>query len=158
MIKLRKYFKGHNSIYVHGTVKGKDVTGKDVTLRSTPDRPEWVSEDIDLPKPVSLYRYEWSDVHNGSCLAVTFNLSEIEKDGTVRYGDWFNTCTVNSRDCIKDPVLGMKPSLGPFFCLVVDGTEYWHDDVEENFARLQSRIGDYNTELYLKEIDEQGTV
>ena len=149
MIKLRKYFKGHNGIYVHGTAKGKDVT-----LHSTLDRPEWVSEDIDLPKPVSLYRYEWNDVHNGSCLAVTFNLSEIEKDGTVRYGDWFNTCTVNSRDCIKDPVSGVETNPGPFFCLVVDGTEYWHDDVKENFARLQSRIGDYNTELYLKEIDE----
>lgn len=153
MIKLRKYFRGHNGIYVHGTAKDKDVT-----LYSTPDRPEWVSEDIDLPKPVSLYRYEWSDVHNGDDLAITFNLSEIEKDGTVRYGDWFNTCTVNSRDCIKDPPPGVETNSGPFFCLVVDGTEYWHDDVKENFARLQSRIGDYNTELYLKEIDEQGSV
>ena len=113
MIKLRKYFRGHNGIYVHGTAKDKDVT-----LRGTPDRPEWIREDIVLPKPVSLYRYEWNDVHTGENLAVTFNLSEIEKDGT----------------------------------------EYWHDDVEENFAWLQSRIGDYNTELYLKEIDEQGTV
>ena len=144
MIKLRKYFKGHNSIYVHGTAKGKDVT-----LRSMLDKPEWVSEDITLPKPVSLYRYVWADG-----LAVTFNLSEIEKDGTVRYGDWFNTCTINSRDCIKDLVPGTMLSSGPFFCLVVDGTEYWHDNVEENFAWLQSRIGDYNTELYLKEIDE----
>lgn len=153
MIKLRKYFKGHNSIYVHGSAKDGDIT-----IRGSFGGPEWVSEDIDLPKPVSLYRYEWSDVHNGSCLAVTFNLSEIEKDGTVRYGDWFNTCTVNSRDCIKDPVPGVETNPGPFFCLVVDGTEYWHDDVKENFARLQSRIGDYNTELYLKEIDEQGSV
>lgn len=153
MIKLRKYFRGHNSIYVHGTAKGKDVT-----LHSTLDRPEWVSEDIVLPKPVSLYRYEWNDVHTGENLAVTFNLSEIEKDGTVRYGDWFNTCTINSRDCIKGPVPGTVLSPGPFFCLVVDGTEYWHDDVKENFAWLQSRIGDYNMELYLKEIDEQGTV
>ena len=149
MIKLRKYFRDHNSIYVHGTAKGKDVT-----LRSMLDKPEWVSEDITLPKPVSLYRYVWTDVHNGDVLAVTFNLSEIEKDGTVRYGDWFNTCTINSRDCIKDLVPGTMLSSGPFFCLVVDGTEYWYDDVEENFAWLQSRIGDYNTELYLKEIDE----
>lgn len=152
MIKLRKYFRGHNSIYVHVTAKGKDVT-----LRSTPDRPEWVSEDIDLPEPVSLYRYEWGDVF-GDVLAVTFNLSEIEKDGTVRYGDWFNSCTINSRDCIKDPVPGTGLSQGPFFCLVVDGTEYWHEEVKENFAWLQSRIGDYNTELYLKAMDEQGTV
>ena len=153
MIKLRKYFRGHNSIYVHVTAKGKDVT-----LHSTLDRPEWVSEDIVLPEPVSLYRYEWSDVHNGDVRAVTFNLSEIEKDGTVRYGDWFNTCTVNSRDCIKDPVPGVETNPGPFFCLVVDGTEYWHEEVKENFAWLQSRIGDYNTELYLKAMDEQGTV
>lgn len=153
MIKLRKYFRSHNSVYVHGTAKGKDVT-----LRGTPDRPEWVSEDIDLPKPVSLYRYVWTDVHNGDVLAVTFNLSEIEKDGTVRYGDWFNTCTINSRDCIKDLVPGTMLSSGPFFCLVVDGTEYWHGDVDENFAWLQSRIGDYNTELYLMAMDEQGTV
>ena len=153
MIKLRKYFKGHNSIYVHGTAKGKDVT-----LRSMLDKPEWVSEDITLPKPVSLYRYVWTDVHNGDVLAVTFNLSEIEKDGTVRYGKWFNACTINSRDCIKGSVPGTKPSPGPFFCLVVDGTEYWHGDVDENFAWLQSRIGDYNTELYLMAMDEQGTV
>ena len=148
MIKLRKYFRSHNRVYVHGTAKGKDVT-----LRGTPDRPEWLREDIVLPKPVSLYRYEWGDDR-----AVTFNLSEIEKDGTLRYGKWFNACTINSRDCIKGSVPGTKPSPGPFFCLVVDGTEYWHDDVKENFAWLQSRIGDYNTELYLKEIDEQGTV
>ena len=153
MIKLRKYFRDHNSIYVHVTVNGKDVT-----LRSMPDKLEWVSEDIDLPEPVSLYRYEWVDVHNGDVRAVTFNLSEIEKDGTVRYGDWFNTCTVNSRDCIKDPVPGVETNPGPFFCLVVDGTEYWHEEVKENFAWLQSRIGDYNTELYLKAMDEQGTV
>lgn len=153
MIKLRKYFRGHNSIYVHGTAKGKDVT-----LYSTPDRPEWVREDIVLPKPIVLHRQEWCDIDTGEVLSVTFNLSEIEKDGTVRFGKWFNSCTVNSRDCIKDPVPGVETNPGPFFCLVVDGTEYWHDDVKENFARLQSRIGDYNTELYLKEIDEQGTV
>ena len=153
MIKLRKYFKGHTRMYIHGKVKDQDLT-----LRGTLDKPEWVSEDIDLPKPVSLYRYEWNDVHTGENLAVTFNLSEIEKDGTARYGDWFNTCTVNSRACIKDPVPGTEASPGPFFCLVVDGTEYWHEDIEENYARLQSRIGDYNTELYLKAIDEQGTV
>lgn len=149
MIKLRKYFRGHNSIYVHGTVKGKDVT-----LRSMLDKPEWVREDIVLPKPVLLYRYKWYDIHTDEDLAITFNLSEIEKDGTVRYGDWFNTCTINSRACIKDPVSGTVSPPGPFFCLVVDGTEYWHDDVNENFAWLQSRIGDYNTELYLKAIDE----
>ena len=153
MIKLRKYFKDHSSIYVHVTVKDKDVT-----LYSTPDRPEWVSEDIVLPKPVSLYRYEWGDIHTGEERAVTFNLSEIEKDGTVRFGDWFNSCTVNSRDCIKDPPPGVETNPGPFFCLVVDGTEYWHEDVKEKFAWLQSRIGDYNTELYLKAMDEQGTV
>ena len=153
MIKLRKYFRGHNSIYVHVTAKGKDVT-----LRSMLDKPEWVSEDIVLPKPVSLYRYKWYDIHTDEDLAVTFNLSEIEKDGTVRYGDWFNACTINSRDCITDPIPGVETNPGPFFCLVVDGTEYWHDDVKENFAWLQSRIGDYNTELYLKEIDEQDTV
>ena len=148
MIKLRKYFRSHNRVYVHGTAKGKDVT-----LRGTPDRPEWLREDIVLPKPVSLYRYEWGDDR-----AVTFNLSEIEKDGTLRYGKWFNACTINSRDCIKGSVPGTVLSPGPFFCLVVDGTEYWHDDVKENFAWLQSRIGDYNTELYLMAMDEQGTV
>ena len=153
MIKLRKYFKDHSSIYVHVTVK----VGK-VTLCGSSSSPEWVSEDIDLPEPVSLYRYEWGDIHTGEERAVTFNLSEIEKDGTVRFGDWFNTCTVNSRDCIKDTIPGVETNPGPFFCLVVDGTEYWHEEVKENFAWLQSRIGDYNTELYLKEMDEQGTV
>lgn len=153
MIKLRKYFRGHNSIYVHGTAKDKDVT-----LYSTPDRPEWLREDIVLPKPIVLHRQEWCDIDTGEVLSVTFNLSEIEKDGTVRFGKWFNSCTVNSRDCIKGPVPGTVLSPGPLFCLVVDGTEYWHEEVKENFAWLQSRIGDYNTELYLKEIDEQGTV
>ena len=153
MIKLRKYFRGHNRIYVHGTARGKDVT-----LHSTLDRPEWVSEDIVLPKPVSLYRYKRYDIHTDEDLAVTFNLSEIEKDDTVRYGEWFNACTINSRACIKDPIPDVETNPGPFFCLVVDGTEYWHDDVEENYARLQSRIGDYNTELYLMAMDEQGTV
>lgn len=38
--------------------------------------------------------------------------------------------------------------------LVVDDTEYWHDDIKENFAWLQFQISDYNTELYLKGIDE----
>lgn len=153
MIKLRKYFRGRNGIYVHGTAKDKDIT-----LYSTPDRPELVREDIVLPKPIVLHRQEWCDIHTGENLAVTFNLSEIEKDGTVRFGDRFNSCTVNSRDCIKGPVPGTGLSQGPFFCLVVDGTEYWHEDIEENYARLQSRIGDYNTELYLMAMDEQGTV
>lgn len=149
MIKLRKYFRGHNSIYVHGTAKGKDVT-----LYSTPDRPEWLREDIVLPKPIVLHRQEWCDIDTGEVLSVTFNLSEIEKDGTVRFGKWFNSCTVNSRDCIKDTVPGTEPLPGPLFCLVVDGTEYWHEDIEENYVRLQSRIGDYNTELYLMAMDE----
>lgn len=148
MIKLRKYFKGHSSIYVHGTAKDKDVT-----LYGTPDRPGWVREDIVLPKPIVLQRQEWNDVHTGEERAVTFNLSEIEKNGTVRFGDWFNSCTVNSRDCIKGPVPGTVLSPGPFFCLVVDGTEYWHEDIEKNYAQLQSRIGDYNTELYLMAMD-----
>ena len=153
MIKLRKYFRGYNSIYVHGTAKGKDIT-----IHSTLDRPEWVKEDIVLPKPVSLYRYKWYIKHTDEALAVTFNLSAIEKDGTVRYGDWVTTCTLASGRCIKGPVPGTEPLQRAFFCLVVDGTEYWHDDVKKNFAWLQSRIGDYNTELYLKEIDEQSTV
>ena len=110
MIKLRKYFRGHNSIYVHGTAKGKDVT-----LHSTLDKSEWVSEDIVLPKPVSLYRYKWYNIHTNEDLAVTFNLSEIEKDGTVRYGDWFNACTINSRDCIKDPRSRNETVAGTFF-------------------------------------------
>lgn len=149
MIKLRKYFKGHKRMYIHGTVKGKDVT-----LRGTLDKPEWVSEDIDLPKPLVLHRQEWCDIHTGEVLAVTFNLSEIEEDGTVRYSDWFNGCSINSKDSMNDPPPGVETNPGPFFCLVVNDTEYWHDEVKENFAWLQSQISDYNTELYLKAMDE----
>lgn len=149
MIKLRKYFRGHNGIYVHGSAKDGDIT-----IRGSFGGPEWVREDIVLPKPIVLHRQEWCDIHTGEVLSVTFNLSEIEKDGTVRFGKWFNSCTVNSRDCIKGPVPGTGLSAGPLFCLVVDGTEYWHEDIEENYARLQSRIGDYNTELYLMAMDE----
>ena len=152
MIKLRKYFNGRNRMYINRTTK---VGG--VALRVSSGSPEWVSEDIDLPKPVILHRQEWRDI-TGKVIAVTFNLSEIENDDTVRYGGWLCGCTVSSRDCIKGPIPGVETNPGPFFCLVVDGTEYWYDDVKENFARLQSRIGDYNTELYLKEMDEQGTV
>lgn len=54
MIKLRKYFKGYTRMYIHGTVKGKDVK-----LRGELNRPEWVSEDIDLLNPILLQRKEW---------------------------------------------------------------------------------------------------
>lgn len=152
MIKLRKYFRGHNSIYVHGTAKGKDVT-----LYSTPDRPEWVREDIVLPKPLVLHRQEWYNVHTKEVMAVTLNLSEIDEDGTIRYSDWYNGCTINPKDCMDDPPPGVETNPGPFFCLVINGTEYWYEEIEKDFPRVQSLIGDYNTELYLKAMDEQGT-
>ena len=137
-------------MYIHGKVKGQDVT-----LRGTLGDPEWVSEDIDLPKPVVLHQQEWHDIHTGEVLAVTFNMSEIEEDGTVRYSDWFNGCTINHRDTVTwEPPTGTETNPGPFFCLVVDDTEYWHDDIKENFAWLQSQISDYNMELYLKAIDD----
>jgi hypothetical protein len=82
MIKLRKYFKGYNRIYIHGNVKLKNVT-----LRGSFSDPEWVSEDIVLPKPVILHRQEWCDITTGKVLAVTLNLSEIEEDGTIQTSD-----------------------------------------------------------------------
>ena len=149
MIKLRKYFKGHTRMYIHGTVKGQEIT-----FHGTLDKPEWVSEDIDLPNPVVLHRQEWYDIQTGEVLAVIFNLSEIDEDGTVRYSDWFNGCTIiNYKDCMNDPPPGVETNPGPFFCLVVDDTEYWYDEIKEKFAWLQSQISNYNTELYLKEID-----
>ena len=60
MIKLRKYFRGYTRIYVHGTVKNRDVK-----LRGELNRPEWVSEDIDLLNPISLKRREWKNIHTG---------------------------------------------------------------------------------------------
>ena len=149
MIKLRKYFKGHKRMYIHGTVKGKEVT-----LRGTLDKPEWVSEDIDLPKPVILHRQEWCDIHTGEVLAVTLNLSEIEEDGTIRSSDWFNGCTISYKDCMDDPPPGVETNPGPFFCLVINDTEYWYEEIEKNFPLVQSWISDYNTELYLKAMDE----
>lgn len=149
MIKLRKYFKGHNRMYIHGNVKGKDVT-----LRGTLGDPEWVSEDIDLPKPIVLHRQEWCDITTGKVLAVTLNLSEIEEDHTIRYSDWFNGCNISYSDCMNDPPPGVETNPGPFFCLVINDTEYWYDDIEKNFPLVQSWISDYNTELYLKAMDE----
>lgn len=148
MIKLRKYFKGHTRMYIHGNVKGKDVT-----LRGTL-KPEWVSEDIALPKPIVLHRQEWCDIYTGKVLAVTLNLSEIEEDGTVRQSDWFNGCTINFRDCMNDPPPGVETNPGPFFCLVINDTEYWYEEIEKNFPLVQTWISDYNTELYLKAMDE----
>lgn len=150
MIKLRKYTNGHNRLYIHVKVKDNDLT-----LRGTLDKPEWISKDITLPKPVVLHQQEWKDVHSGEVLAVTYNLSEIEEDGTIRYSDWYNGCTINHRDTVtREPPPGAETNPGPFFCLVVDDTEYWHEDIEKNFTLVQSRISDYNTELYLKEIDD----
>lgn len=136
-------------MYIHGKVKDQDLI-----LRGTLGKPEWVSEDIDLPKPLVLHRQEWKDIHDGKILAVTFNLSEIDENGTVRQSDWFNGCTINFKDCMNDPPPGVETNPGPFFCLVVDDTEYWYEEIEKNFAWLQSRISDYNTELYLKGMDE----
>lgn len=149
MIKLRKYFKGHNRMYLHGKVKGQDLT-----LRGTLGTPEWVSEDIDLPKPLVLHRQEWYNVHTKEVITVTINLSEIEEDGKIRYSDWFNGCTINHKDCMDDPPPTVETNPGPFFCLVINDTEYWYEDIEKNFPQVQSWISDYNTELYLKAIDE----
>lgn len=148
MIKLRKYFKGHNRMYIHGKVKGQEVT-----LRGTL-KPEWVSEDIALPKPIVLHRQEWCDITTGKVLGVTLNLSEIEEDGTIRQSDWFNGCTINFRDCMDDPPPGVETNPGPFFCLVINDTEYWYEEIEKNFPLVQTWISDYNTELYLKAMDE----
>lgn len=148
MIKLRKYFKGHNRMYIHGKVKGQEVT-----LRGTL-KPEWVSEDIVLPKPLVLHRQELCDITTGKVLGVTLNLSEIEEDGTIRQSDWFNGCTINHKDCMNDPPPGVETNHGPFFCLVINDTEYWYEEIEKNFPLVQSWISDYNTELYLKAMDE----
>ena len=149
MIKLRKYHKGYTRFYIHGKVNGGDVK-----LQGKLDKPEWVSEDIDLPKPVVLHRQEWCDISTGKVLAVTLNLSEIEEDGTVRNDQWFNGCNINYKDCMNDPPPGVETNPGPFFCLVIDDTEYWYEEIEKNITFVQSCISNYNTELYLKEIDE----
>lgn len=149
MIKLRKYFKGHTRMYIHGKVKDQDLT-----LRGTLGKLEWVSEDIDLPKPLVLHRQEWCNIHNNEVIAVTLNLSEIEEDGTIRNSDWFNGCTINHKDCMNDPPPGVETNHGPFFCLVINGTEYWYEEIEKNFPQVQTWISDYNTELYLKAMDE----
>lgn len=134
-------------MYIHGKVKNQDVT-----LRGTFGDPEWVSEDMDLPKPVVLHRQEWCDITTGKVLGVTVTLSEIEED-KPEIRPWFNGCTINFKVCMDDPPPGIEKNSGPFFCLVVDGTEYWYEEIEENFAWLQSQISNYNTELYLKDID-----
>ena len=75
MIKLRKYFKGHKRFYIHGTVEGEEVK-----LRGNLGNSEWVSEDIDLPKPITLQRKEWRNLHTGEYIGCSLVLSEIVED------------------------------------------------------------------------------
>lgn len=145
MIKLRKYFKGYTRIYVHGTVKDRDVK-----LRGELTRPEWVSQDIDLLNPVSLQRKEWRNLHTGEYIGCSLLLTEIEGDNSEIAG-----CVISSRTSItEEPKPGTETNNGPFFCLNIDGKEYWYDDILENISIVQACISNYNTELYLKAIDD----
>ena len=80
MLKLRKYIKGYTRIYVHGTVKDRDVN-----LQGKLDKPEWVSRDIDLPHPITLQRREWRNLHTGEYIGCSLILSEIENYTLVQW-------------------------------------------------------------------------
>lgn len=145
MIKLRKYFKGYTRIYVHGTVKDRDVN-----LRGELTKPEWVSHDIDLTKPITLQRKEWRNLHTGEYIGCSLLLTEIEEDKSDIAG-----CVISSKSSItEEPKPGTETNNGPFFCLNIDGKEYWYDDILENISIVQACISNYNTELYLKAIDD----
>ena len=149
MIKLRKYFRGYTRIFIHGTVKNRDVK-----LRGELNRPEWVSEDIDLLKPVSLKRSEWRNLHTGEYIGCSLILAEIEGD-KLEITPWYDGCVISSRTSItEEPKPGTDINNGPFFCLFIDGKEYWYDDILENLSEVQACISNYNTELYLKAMDD----
>lgn len=150
MIKLRKYIKGYTRIYVHGTVKGRDVN-----LQGKLDKPEWVSQDIDLPHPITLQRREWRNLHTGEYIGCSLILSEIEGDMPETTRWWINGCVINSKASItEEPEPGTDTNNGPFFSLIIDGKEYWYDDILENMSEVQACISNYNTELYLKAMDD----
>lgn len=149
MIKLRKYFRGYTRLYVHGTVKNRDVR-----LRGELNRPEWVSQDIDLLNPISLQRKEWRNLHTGEYIGCSLILSEIEEDKSENTS-WYDGCVISSRSSItEEPKPGTDVNNGPFFCLNIDGKEYWYDDILENISIVQACISNYNTELYLKAMDD----
>lgn len=149
MIKLRKYFKGYTRIYIHGTVKDRDVK-----LRGELNRPEWVSQDIDLLNPISLQRKEWRNIRTGEYIGCSLLLAEIEGDKPENTS-WYDGCVISSRSSItEEPKPGTETNNGPFFCLFIDGKEYWYDDILENISIVQACISNYNTELYLKAMDD----
>ena len=149
MIKLRKYSRGYTRIFVHGTVENREVK-----LRGELNRPEWISEDIDLLKPVSLKRNEWKNIHTGEYIGCSLFLEEIVGD-KLEITPWYDGCVISSRTSItEEPKPGTDVNNGPFFCLFIDGKEYWYDDILENLSEVQACISNYNTELYLKAIDD----
>lgn len=149
MLKLRKYIKGYSRIYVHGTVKDRDVK-----LRGELTRPEWVSHDIDLTKPIALQRREWRNLHTGEYIGCSLLLTEIEEDKSEIIS-WYDGCVINSKVSItEEPEPGTDTNNGPFFSLIIDGKEYWYDDIMENMSEVQACISNYNTELYLKAMDD----
>lgn len=136
-------------MYIHGTVKGKDVK-----LRGELNRPEWVSEDIDLLNPILLQRKEWRNIRTGEYIGCSLVLSEILED-EMEITHWYDGCVISSRTSItEEPKPGTETNNGPFFCLNIDGKEYWYDDILENMSIVQACISNYNTELYLKAMDE----
>ena len=68
---------------------------------------------------------------------------------------WYNGCVINSKASItEEPEPGTDVNNGPFFSLIINGKEYWYDDILENMSEVQACISNYNTELYLKAIDD----
>ena len=144
MIKLRQFIYEY---YEHYCTDFFD-------MRSSVEHPGWCCKDIPVTKPVAFYTKEWHSI-DGRFNTVTLTLCEI-KDGKIQSNQWYNGCLINTKDKISSVENSRSDRdiyPGPYFCLVIDDQEYWQEDIEQNYARIQSIISDYNTELYLKEID-----
>ena len=113
---------------------------------------EWKHDELTIDKPVYLHETPWYLI-DGTLGHVTLTLTGVDENGKLSdaYGYGF---TIGEKDYVFATVTpGTDMATGMFFCLLIDDTEYWKEDIEKNRSFVETTIDDYNTELYLKEID-----
>lgn len=114
---------------------------------------EWKHDELPIDKPVYLHETQWYLI-DGTLGHVTLTLTGVDENGKLSdaYGYGF---TIGEKDYVFAPVTpGTDMATGMFFCLLIDGKEYWKEDIEKNRSFVETTLNDYNTELYLKEIDD----